>query len=146
MHASRLAVIAMVAVSLSACGGGGTSSAPTTPQTTSPATSPSPSGPACAPSGTSLEISSAPAGLAFDKRCLAAPANAKFTISFHNQTPGVTHSVAIATPGLANQEFTGKVVTGPTTITYHVPALQAGTYEFYCTVHPSQMNGTFIVS
>ena len=36
-------------------------------------------------------------------------------------------------------------ITGPSSSTYHVGALKAGTYYFQCDVHPGAMNGTFIV-
>jgi plastocyanin len=36
------------------------------------------------------------------------------------------------------------VATGPTTVTYDIPALDAGTYYFHCDVHPT-MNGSVVV-
>jgi plastocyanin len=36
------------------------------------------------------------------------------------------------------------VITGPAQITYEVPALEAGTYTFICSVHPN-MTGTVTV-
>jgi plastocyanin len=98
----------------------------------------------CAPSGTSLQVSAQ--NVKFDKSCLAAPANQAFTITFDNQDAGVPHDVAIYTSSSATTTlFKGAVVTGPTTTTYHVPALKAGTYYFRCDIHPTQMFGTFIV-
>jgi plastocyanin len=41
--------------------------------------------------------------------------------------------------------FQGEIVTGPTQVTYDVPALPAGPYAFVCTVHP-QMTGTLNVA
>ena len=41
--------------------------------------------------------------------------------------------------------FTGQIVTGPTTVTYHVDALAAGTFFFHCDIHPTLMFGTFVV-
>ena len=56
------------------------------------------------------------------------------------------HDVAIYTNSSATTTlFKGAVVTGPTTTTYHVPALKAGTYYFRCDIHPTQMTGTFVV-
>ena len=82
----------------------------------------------------------------FDKSCLAAPAGQAFTITFNNQDAGVPHDVAIYTNSSATTTlFKGAVVTGPTTTTYHVPALKAGTYYFRCDIHPTQMTGTFVV-
>ncbi|HEX7163772.1 MAG TPA: cupredoxin domain-containing protein [Trebonia sp.] len=98
----------------------------------------------CAPSGTSLQVSAM--NVKFDKSCLAAPAGQAFTITFNNQDAGVPHDVAIYTNSSATTTlFKGAVVTGPTTTTYHVPALKAGTYYFRCDIHPTQMTGTFVV-
>ena len=40
--------------------------------------------------------------------------------------------------------FTGELITGPDTITYKIPALEAGTYFFRCDV-PTTMIGTLTV-
>ena len=45
----------------------------------------------------------------------------------------------------ARSLFQGQIVIGPTTLTYHVGALAAGTYYFHCDVHPTAMQGTFVV-
>ena len=130
---------------LSACGGGG--STQNQGASSPPASaSASGSGASCSPNGASLEVSSLPTAIAFDTKCLAAPANTDFTITFNNRSPSVPHDVAIATPGQADVLFEGEIVTGPKMITYHVKGIDAGTYEFYCKVHPSRMNGTFVVA
>jgi plastocyanin len=60
---------------------------------------------------------------------------------------GVPHNIAIYTDKSASKSlFKGSTVTGPKTTTYHVHALQAGTYYFRCDIHPTQMFGTFVVS
>ena len=52
------------------------------------------------------------------------------------------HNVKITdTPAQANVIFDGEIVTGPTQVTYQVPAIQAGDGYFLCDVHPN-MNGT----
>jgi len=45
----------------------------------------------------------------------------------------------------ARSLFQGQIVIGRTTVTYHVGALVAGTYYFHCDVHPTAMQGTFVV-
>jgi len=102
----------------------------------------------CSPQGTTLNLLAR--DTAFDTDCLAAPANTAFTIALDNQDPGVPHSVSIfsADPTVeasATELFKGKIVTGPTQVTYAVHALAAGRYFFECAVHPTQMNGTLVV-
>jgi len=130
---------------LSACGGGGSTQnqAASSPPASASASG---SGATCSPNGASLEVSTLPTAIAFDTKCLAAPANTDFTITFNNRSPSVPHDVAIATPGLGDTLFEGEIVTGPKTTTYQVKGIAAGTYEFFCKVHPSQMNGTFVVA
>ncbi|MEP7060120.1 MAG: cupredoxin domain-containing protein [Actinomycetota bacterium] len=97
---------------------------------------------ACTPEGTTLKISAS--GTAFDKTCLAATAGKPFTIVFDNQDSGIPHNVSIYDG--TNTLFAKSPQPGPGTVTYPVPALDAGTYTFQCDVHPTVMFGTFIVS
>jgi plastocyanin len=93
----------------------------------------------------------APQGAAvsgFATTSLTAPAGTPFTLDFDNQDPGTQHDVVIATgpPGGSSQVlFDGAVVTGPTTVAYAVDALDAGTFHFYCKIHPTTMTGTLTV-
>jgi plastocyanin len=146
-------VLIAIAATAAACGGGGpnaasspsaATSAPTTPAATTPSPTASPS-PACSPGGTQLKVNTLPAALAFNTKCLAAPADTAFIIEFDNRSQGVRHDVAIATEGLIDVVFEGRILTGPEDVTYRVKAIPAGTYVFYCTVHPTAMNGTFVV-
>jgi plastocyanin len=99
----------------------------------------------CKPEGTSLEITAE--GLAFDKTCLAAPADQAFEIVFHNNDAGTTHNVAIYTDNsLAESLFVGDAVLGPADQTYPVDPLSAGDYFFQCDYHPTSMTGTFVVA
>jgi plastocyanin len=78
----------------------------------------------------------------FSAACLAAPAGTPFTIRFDNEDTN-THNLDIRDGTIAL--FTGQIVVGPKIVTYQVGALPAGTYQFRCDVHPTQMHGTFVV-
>ncbi|HWC11021.1 MAG TPA: cupredoxin domain-containing protein [Acidimicrobiales bacterium] len=96
----------------------------------------------CTPGGTTLAI--AARDIAFDKDCLAAPANQELSITFDNKEV-VPHNLAIRNQAGDGDLFSGEVFSGPKVVTYEVPGLAAGTYKFWCSVHPSQMQGTFLV-
>jgi cytochrome c oxidase subunit 2 len=81
--------------------------------------------------------------VAYTTTSLTAPANAPFSIAFANKDNGVPHNVAIKDTS-GKVVFAGTVVTGPTSTTYQVPAIPAGTYTFFCQVHPN-MTGTLTV-
>ena len=84
-------------------------------------------------------------GVAFEQTSVTAPAGKAFQIAFDNKDAGTPHNVAIHRDNASGAEvFKGEIVTGPVTTTYDVPALDAGTYAFVCTVHPS-MTGTLTV-
>jgi plastocyanin len=128
---------------------------PSAPATQAPPTSPSsprpstPPAPPCSPGGTRLEISAT--AIAFDKACLAAPADTAFTLVFDNQDAGIPHNVEIFETAAAQQRLggatdAGDFITGPDQVTYQVPALPAGTYFFRCDLHPAQMKGDFVVA
>lgn len=77
---------------------------------------------------------------------IEARAGAALTVAFANEDDGVPHNVAIYTDDTAEESlFVGDLVEGPTTVTYDVPALEAGSYHFRCDVHP-QMDGTLEVT
>ena len=79
----------------------------------------------------------------FDTSALLAPADRPFGIAFDNSDTGVPHDVAIRDAS-GRVRFQGQIVTGPARITYAVAPLPAGTYTFYCAVHPD-MQGTLTV-
>ncbi len=112
--------------------GGGATASP------SPGGSPAPSG---QPAATTLKVVAQ--NIAFDVSELEAPAGQPFAIEFANQDAGVPHNVAIKEASGADV-FKGEIFNGVETRTYQVPALAAGTYTFYCSVHPN-MTGTLTV-
>lgn len=151
-----VALAAMAALTLAACGGGGggdgasTSGGVDTGTTTAPPATPSEN----ESSEPGIINLTAPANASvdgFDETELSAPADTPFTIHFDNQDAGIPHNVAIfegtsatgaplwAPPGNA-------LLTGPDTDDYHVAALPAGTYTFACLVHLTTMTGTLTVA
>jgi plastocyanin len=83
--------------------------------------------------------------IAFDTAQIDLPADAPTTITFDNRDAGVPHNIAIYNDSsLAENLFTGDIVTGPATAEYQVPALPAGEYYFHCDVHPN-MSGSVVV-
>jgi cytochrome c oxidase subunit 2 len=100
------------------------------------------SGGASAPAGPTLEVS-ASTPTSFEQNALSAPAGQAFSLHFDNKDPQVPHDVAVKDSS-GKILFQGEIVTGPATATYPVPALQAGSYTFFCIVHPN-MQGTLTV-
>ncbi len=150
MTRSALSLGAGAAALLAACGG--TASPPAASTTTtsgsmSSTMSEMSENTSCAPSGTTLKLTAK--DTKFDTECLAAPAGQAITIHFDNQDP-LPHNVTLLTADpdkdkTAKQLFNGELVTGPKTIDYPVPAQPAGTYHYHCSVHPTQMYGTYVV-
>jgi len=104
-----------------------------------------PGGSGAPPPGGERQIQIDAHNTAFDQAELEAVAGQPFTILFNNEDP-LPHNVAIHKGSPTGEEvFQGEIVTGPTQVTYDVPALPAGPYAFVCTVHP-QMTGTLNVA
>jgi plastocyanin len=57
---------------------------------------------------------------------------------FENKDPAAPHNVAFkdAPPGAP---FIGEIIQAGQTTTYQVPAIPAGRYEFFCSVHPNMV-------
>ncbi len=74
---------------------------------------------------------------------VGAPADEPFRIAFSNADAFVPHNLTIAI-GAGAPHFSGKIITGVSSITYAVPALPAGEYNLRCSVHLA-MTGTLTV-
>ena len=72
----------------------------------------------------------------FSTAALEAPAGEPFQIAFENQE-SAPHNVAIYRDASAAEKLFGAdPFSGPASVVYEVPALEAGTYFFRCDVHP----------
>jgi len=102
--------------------------------------------PAPAPSGAVGEtVKISASGIKYEQTEVTAKAGAPFRIEFENKDPGTPHNVAIHKDSPTGAEvFKGEIFNGVATKDYDVPALEAGTYSFVCTVHPT-MIGTLTV-
>jgi plastocyanin len=97
----------------------------------------------CNPSGTTLSVVAS--GTKFNSDCFAAPADRQFTLNFENKD-NATHNLVFLESHTATQVmFRADVFQGPATKTFTVGPFKAGTYAFHCEVHPSIMQGTFVV-
>jgi plastocyanin len=83
----------------------------------------------------------------FDLSVLEVAAGKAFSIVLDNQDDGIPHNVAIHEGDAENvgaEIWKGDLFEGVETRTYSVPALDAGTYAFICSIHPN-MVGTLTV-
>ena len=87
---------------------------------------------------TTIELA-AVEGIRFDTDTIEAPAGEDFCIEFTNNDT-VLHDV-----GIAKIDFNGEDVEPGDTISYVIPAMEAGDYQFICTLHPQAMVGTLTV-
>ena len=107
------------------------------------ASAPASGGPTEVPGGTGGVVQISALNIAFEQAAVSAPAGTPFTIHFDNKDAGIPHNIEILDAS-GMQMFKGDIVTGPAQADYQVPALQAGTYKFMCTVHPN-MTGSLKV-
>lgn len=91
-------------------------------------------------SGDTGAIQISAVGVAFEQAEVNVPAGEPFQIEFANNDPGIPHNVAIHRESATGEEvFKGEVFNGVETRTYDVPAIDAGTYAFVCSVHPNMV-------
>jgi plastocyanin len=116
--------LAALVITTTACSGG----------STGPGASPAAPAPS-APAGAIVVVAK---DIKFTPAAITAPADEAFQIVLDNQE-AVPHNIAIKDASGA-VGFKGEIVTS-TQVVNDVPALSAGTYEFFCEVHPD-MKGT----
>jgi cytochrome c oxidase subunit II len=97
-----------------------------------------PPGPGTGDCSTTIQLEAVPS-FAFDTDTIEVPAGEDFCVEFTNND-SVVHDFGIQETG-----FNGDDVEPGDSITYVVPAIEAGEYTFYCTLHPTQMVGDLIV-
>ena len=98
-----------------------------------------PPAPAEGECGTTIQIA-AVESVRFDTDQLEAPAGEDFCIELINND-AVPHDV-----GIVETEFDGDDVQPGESITYVIPAMEAGDYTFLCTLHPQAMVGDLTVT
>ena len=82
----------------------------------------------------------------FDPAGLDVPADTPIVFGFHNLDLAAPHNVAIEGANPDGSDWIGLPITpAGQSGSYTAPALPAGTYTFYCAVHPATMRGTLTV-
>lgn len=167
-------LLGTAAVLIAGCGGddsGGTATAAgiefrtpsasgaTSPAATSPAaTSPAASATAPVASATAQASASAPSAASavvnitakdtkFDKSTITVPAGVEITVNLTNDDTLIHNISFYPDKNATNAISEGELFKGPNvtkTEKFTSPA-KAGTYYFHCDVHPTEMNGSFIV-
>jgi plastocyanin len=86
-------------------------------------------------------------GLAFNPICLVAPAGETFTVTFDNRDAGVTHNFVVAADAdsAGDPIFKSTDILGPGEEPVDAPSMDAGSYFFVCTFHPTTMTGALAV-
>jgi uncharacterized cupredoxin-like copper-binding protein len=145
----------MAALALTACGGGGGTAA-----------SPSPAAGGNGGGAQTIEVSADPSGqLQFAERTLQAPAGQEFSVHFRNPAP-VEHNWVLVEPGQEDAVANAALAQAGNAIgldgvisatevhqqneeeTVTVPALEAGEYQYICTVpghYQAGMRGTLTI-
>ena len=101
-----------------------------------------PTPPAGAPA---IEVTAVSVSEGFDPSELSVPADQPFTVNLTNADPAVPHDFGIRHGMPDGSDFMGDPnAPGGGSATYNIGPLPAGSYEFFCTIHPN-MVGTLTV-
>ncbi len=101
--------------------------------------------PSGAPEGAVLDLAAVSVTEGYTPSELTAPADTPLTIRFDNTDPAAPHNVAIRAATADGKDWIGLPIADPgQKATYSVPPITAGTFTFYCSVHPN-MTGTLTV-
>jgi cytochrome c oxidase subunit II len=105
-----------------------------------------PSAPPSAPPGApTVQVTAVSITEGFDPDTLSAPADTPWVVQLTNSDAGVPHDFAIRAANPDGSDWQGDPdPVGGQSATYQPPPLAAGTYEFYCSIHPN-MTGTLNV-
>ena len=75
----------------------------------------------------------------FDRAVIRVRSGDVVTATFQNTDPGIDHNLSFGVPGLGH----GETCKGPCVVSQTFTAPAAGSYYFFCTLHP--ISGDFIV-
>jgi cytochrome c oxidase subunit 2 len=102
-------------------------------------------GPSPPPDAVEVEVSSIGVLEGYEPSALSAPADTAWLVHLTNADPAVPHDFAIRGGNPDGTDWQGDPnADGGQAVTYQPPPLAAGTYEFYCSLHPN-MVGTLTV-
>jgi len=97
------------------------------------------------PDATTIELTAVDT-FTFEPTTLSAPADTPLVFDFRNVDGTAPHNVAIEAANPDGSDWIGlPVAEANQSATYLAPPLPAGSYEFYCAVHPTTMRGSLTV-
>lgn len=121
------------------------STAPTATATSPPASSP-PTATASPAAGAAPPVQLSAANIAFNTKTITIKAGTPTQVVLKNADAAPHNFDIVSGPAGYTKPAAIPTIANPgSTVTYPVPALPAGTYQFQCDLHPAQMNGTLTV-